>query len=64
MSILFTGRVQGAQISQISVLQRIGMFFISHMRQALSSLGEIWRSGAASMMTIGVFTLFATNGEL
>ena len=60
MSILFTGRVQGAQISQISVLQRIGMFFISHMRQALSSLGEIWRSGAASMMTIGVLGLSIT----
>lgn len=60
MSILFKGRAQGAQITQISGLQRIGMFFVSHARQALGSLGEIWRSRAASLMTIGVLGLSIT----
>ncbi|MFT2089653.1 permease-like cell division protein FtsX [Paraglaciecola sp. 2405UD69-4] len=60
MSILFKGRVQGAQVSQISLYQRILMFFISHVRQALSSLGAMWRSRAASLMTIGVLGLSIT----
>jgi cell division transport system permease protein len=60
MSILFKGRVQGAHIAQISAYQRFIMFFVSHFRQALSSLGELWRSKAASMMTIGVLGLSIT----
>ncbi|WP_293745639.1 permease-like cell division protein FtsX [uncultured Paraglaciecola sp.] len=60
MSILFKGRVQGAQISQISSYQRFIMFFVSHFRQALGSLGELWRSKAASLMTIGVLGLSIT----
>ena len=60
MSILFKGRVQGAQISQISAYQRFLMFFVSHFRQALGSLGELWRSKAASLMTIGVLGLSIT----
>ncbi|MFT4994772.1 MAG: cell division transport system permease protein [Paraglaciecola sp.] len=60
MSILFKGRARGAHISQISDLQRIGMFFVSHARQALGSLGELWRSRAASLMTIGVLGLSIT----
>jgi cell division transport system permease protein len=60
MSILFKGRVQGAQISQISTYQRFLMFFVSHFRQALGSLGELWRSKAASLMTIGVLGLSIT----
>ncbi|MEP0354240.1 MAG: permease-like cell division protein FtsX [Paraglaciecola sp.] len=60
MSILFKGRVQGAQVSQISLYQRVVMFFISHVRQALSSLGAMWRSKAASLMTIGVLGLSIT----
>lgn len=60
MSILFRGRVQGAQITQISNFQRFLMFFVSHFRQALGSLGELWRSKAASLMTIGVLGLSIT----
>ncbi|WP_166425378.1 permease-like cell division protein FtsX [Paraglaciecola sp. 20A4] len=60
MSLLFKGRAQGAQLSQISVVQRIQMFFLSHVRQALGSLGEMWRAGAASLMTIGVLGLSIT----
>jgi cell division transport system permease protein len=60
MSILFKGRMQGAQISEISDYQRFLMFFVSHFRQALGSLGELWRSKAASLMTIGVLGLSIT----
>jgi cell division transport system permease protein len=60
MSILFKGRVQGAQVSQISAYQRFLMFFVSHFRQALGSLGELWRSKAASLMTISVLGLSIT----
>ncbi|NCP65068.1 MAG: cell division protein FtsX [Paraglaciecola sp.] len=60
MSILFKGRLQGAQISHIGTGQRIVMFFVSHVRQALGSLGELWRSRISSMMTIGVLGLSIT----
>ncbi|MEP0176687.1 MAG: permease-like cell division protein FtsX [Paraglaciecola sp.] len=60
MSILFKGRMQGAQVSNISLYQRVVMFFVSHLRQALSSLGAMWRSRAASLMTIGVLGLSIT----
>lgn len=60
MSILFKGRVQGAHISHVSPYQRLMMFFVSHIRQALGSLGELWRSKASSMMTIGVLGLSIT----
>lgn len=60
MSLLFKGRVQGAQISQVSRYQRFLMFFVSHFRQSLGSLGELWRSKAASLMTIGVLGLSIT----
>ncbi|MCC2617167.1 permease-like cell division protein FtsX [Aestuariibacter halophilus] len=60
MSLLFKGRPQGAQMSHISMLQRLMMFFVSHVRQALGSLGELWRAPAASLMTIGVLGLSIT----
>jgi cell division transport system permease protein len=60
MSILFKGRVQGAQIYHVSAYQRFLMFFVNHFRQALGSLGELWRSKAASLMTIGVLGLSIT----
>ena len=60
MSILFKGREQGAYSSKIGVIQRIQMFFITHVRQALASLGELWRQPAASLMTIGVLGLSIT----
>ncbi len=60
MSILFNSRIRGAQISQISTYQRFLMFFVNHFRQALGSLGELWRSKVASLMTIGVLGLSIT----
>ena len=60
MSILFKGRPQGAEVSLVSMPQKIRMFFVGHLRQALASLGELWRSPAASLMTIGVLGLSIT----
>ena len=60
MSILFKGRAKGASSSKVSVLQAFVMFFVSHVRQALSSLGELWRQPVASLMTIGVLGLSIT----
>ena len=60
MSILFKGRSQGASSRKIGFVQSIVMFFVSHIRQALSSLGELWRQPAASLMTIGVLGLSIT----
>ena len=36
------------------------MFFVSHIRQALGSLGELWRSRISALMTIGVLGLSIT----
>lgn len=60
MSLLFKERPQGASLSHISALQRLRMFFVGHVRQALASLGELWRAPAAAMMTIGVLGLSIT----
>lgn len=60
MSILFKGRSQGASSRKVALVQSIVMFFVSHVRQALSSLGELWRQPAASLMTIGVLGLSIT----
>ena len=60
MSILFKGRRSGASDRNISLLQTVIMFFVSHLRQALGSLGELWRQPAASLMTIGVLGLSIT----
>jgi cell division transport system permease protein len=60
MSILFKGRSQWASSRKVGLVQSIVMFFVSHVRQALSSLGELWRQPAASLMTIGVLGLSIT----
>lgn len=60
MSLLFKGRVQGAQTKRVSLFQRIIMFFVSHVRQALGSLGELWRSRVSAIMTVGVLGLSIT----
>lgn len=54
MSLLFKGRAQGAESVKIGFFQLITMFFTDHLRQAVNSLGELWRSPFASLMTIGV----------
>ncbi|MEG3767415.1 permease-like cell division protein FtsX [Alteromonas sp. 14N.309.X.WAT.G.H12] len=60
MSLLFKGRSQGASDTRIGLLQVMGAFFVSHLRQALGSLGELWRQPAASIMTIAVLGLSIT----
>lgn len=61
MSLLFKDRVSaGAHASRVNVLQRTAMFFVNHLRQALQSLGELWRQPVASLMTIGVLGLSIT----
>ena len=60
MSLLFKGRTKGATAINISPWQRFIHFWISHLRQALTSLGEIWRVPLASLMTIGVLGLSIT----
>ncbi len=44
----------------LGFVQSIVMFFVSHVRQALASLGELWRQPLASLMTIGVLGLSIT----
>lgn len=60
MSLLFKGRPQGASDSRVGFFQIISMILVSHLRQALGSLGELWRQPAASLMTIGVLGLSIT----
>jgi cell division transport system permease protein len=54
MSILFKGRKQGASSKKVGLLQRIFMLFTDHLRQAVNSLGELYRAPFAALMTIGV----------
>lgn len=54
MSILFNGRPQGASSYKVSFLQRFIMFFADHLRQSVNSLGALYRTPFASLMTIGV----------
>ncbi|MCU7554536.1 permease-like cell division protein FtsX [Alteromonas sp. ASW11-19] len=60
MSLLFKGRSHGASDARVGLVQSVLAFFISHVRQALGSLGELWRQPAASIMTIGVLGLSIT----
>ncbi|QPG05956.1 cell division protein FtsX [Salinimonas marina] len=60
MSLLFKGRPQGASDARVGLWQMLSMLVISHIRQALNSLGELWRQPAASLMTIGVLGLSIT----
>lgn len=50
----------GAQAVRISLLRRFNMFFVNHVQQALGSLGELWRTPLASLMTIAVLGLSLT----
>lgn len=54
MSILFKGRKQAAASQKVSLVQRVMMFFIDHLRQSLNSLGELYRQPFSALMTIGV----------
>ena len=61
MSILFSGRAtSGASAHKVSVGRRFVMFWVNHLRQALASLGELWRTPSASLLTIGVLGVSLT----
>lgn len=61
MSILFSQSKKGAdERKKVGVFQRIVMFFVSHIRQAVGSLGELWRQPVASLMTVAVLGLSIT----
>lgn len=61
MSILFSGRVtSGASEHKIGIARRFVMFWVNHVRQAVASLGELWRTPSASILTIGVLGVSLT----
>ncbi|MDP4535072.1 permease-like cell division protein FtsX [Alkalimonas collagenimarina] len=60
MSILFSGRATGATAKKISLMQRWWMSWTHHLRQAIGSLGELWRTPLASLMTIAVLGVSLT----
>ncbi|MCW8109254.1 permease-like cell division protein FtsX [Alteromonas ponticola] len=60
MSLLFKGRSQGASDVRIGLAQQFTMLMVSHLRQALNSLGELWRQPTASIMTVAVLGLSIT----
>ncbi|MGI5308406.1 permease-like cell division protein FtsX [Rheinheimera sp. WS51] len=61
MSMLFSGRVtSGASARKVGPVRRFLMFWIDHVRQALFSLGELWRTPSASMLTIAVLGVSLT----
>lgn len=61
MSILFSGRVtSGASEHKIGIVRRFVMFWVNHVRQAVASLGELWRTPSASILTIGVLGVSLT----
>lgn len=60
MSLLFNSRQSGAQHHKVSFSQVILMFFTSHFRQCISSLGELIRTPLASFMTVAVLGISIT----
>ncbi|MCU4676599.1 permease-like cell division protein FtsX [Catenovulum sp. 2E275] len=62
MSLLFKNRERssGANQRKLSFIQKIRSFFISHLRQWLSSLGSIWRDPMPSILTIAVLGVSLT----
>lgn len=60
MSILFQGRGNANKIRKQSIFQRFRGGITNHVRQIFSSLGELWRTPLASVMTIAVLGLSIT----
>ncbi|RAJ99111.1 permease-like cell division protein FtsX [Aliidiomarina maris] len=62
MSLLFRSKKpeQGAKVAQITGVRRFIMFIVSNIQQAVGSLGELWRTPFASLMTIAVLGLSLT----
>lgn len=61
MSMLFSGRAtSGASSRKVGLARRFVMFWLDHLRQALFSLGELWRTPSASILTIAVLGVSLT----
>ncbi len=60
MSILFSGRATGATATKLGAVRRFTMFWVQHLRQAVASLGELWRTPSASLLTMAVLGVSLT----
>ncbi|MED5526737.1 permease-like cell division protein FtsX [Gallaecimonas pentaromativorans] len=54
MSLLFENRTAAASAARPGFLSRLAMYFVRHAQQATGSLGELWRTPLASLLTIAV----------
>lgn len=60
MSMLFAGRAVGATASQPNLLQKLLRMLLTHVRQAVTSLGELWRSPLWALITVAVLGISMT----
>lgn len=60
MSMLFAGRAVGATASQPNLLQKLLRGVLTHVRQAVTSLGELWRSPLWALITVAVLGISMT----
>jgi len=60
MSMLFAGRAVGATASQPNLLQKLLRILLTHVRQAVTSLGELWRSPLWALITVAVLGISMT----
>lgn len=60
MSILFSGRATGAEANRPSWFRQLLMHLTTHIRQAVTSLGEIWRTPLWAFITIAVLGISLT----
>ncbi|MBU2426600.1 MAG: permease-like cell division protein FtsX, partial [Gammaproteobacteria bacterium] len=60
MSILFSGRAVGATAAQPNLLQKLLRGIFTHIRQAITSLGELWRSPLWTLITVAVLGVSMT----
>ena len=52
MSVLFERRGERSRAMKVSPLQKLLSWWLSHIRQATASLGDLWRTPIPSLMTI------------
>jgi cell division transport system permease protein len=57
---LFAGRAVGATASQPNLLQKMLRVVLTHVRQAVTSLGELWRSPLWALITVAVLGISMT----
>jgi cell division transport system permease protein len=60
VSLLFSGRAVGASAAPPGFLQRCNRFLLTHLRQAVTSLGELWRAPLWAFVTMMVLGLSMT----